>query len=275
MNLTHDQKKFLEEVLIPYIRDSLRTGFKKEEIYSVLIENGHEKEIVDFCFDVVEGKKDLWKEEKKEKTLPQERFIQEKESIRSFVQIHLERGFKLSEIENVLLQFGQPKELVEEVISEFKQNLQHLKQEGSGSNHAEQAKKSFDDSEVFKKETPFFDKWVDEQKTLFILNILIWLGLVFLFSISLSIPFAFPAIAFFPLILYPLLDSVLKKKAFFVAGFLSAFLFPILLLPYANPSIEKLIFFNVLFFLLYYDVVYVQTYKLIIKTNNQKAKQQK
>lgn len=275
--LSVEEKKFLEEVIIAYIKDALKSGFKKEEIYNILIENGHSKEIIDLCFDVVDGKIDLWNfdkentEERKEKSKNIENNQYEK--IKKFVETHLKRGFKLEEIEKVLIELGEDEKVIHEIIDEYKNNkienntLKEKKEEKSKTKEKETI--NLNQEQPFLNEEIFFDRWLEEQRALFFFNLILWILLSVLFSITIKISIAVPAIALMPIIMFPLLDTYLKKKYFIVFSLLLSLLFPALLFVYGlNPSLEKIFLINLIFFLIYYDVMYVGIAKSIMKIKN-------
>ncbi|MEM4396220.1 MAG: hypothetical protein QXR30_00995 [Candidatus Woesearchaeota archaeon] len=274
--LNAEEKKFLEEVIVTYIKDALKSGFKKDEIYSILLENGHNKEIIDLCFDVVEGKIDLWNfdkendEEKKQNDKTKE-INEDFEKIRKFIDTHIKRGFKLEEIKKVLIELGEDEEKINAIIATYEEPKKETERKEKKEENIRERKfeEKTKEDEPFISEEIFFDKWLAEQKAIFFFNLIIWILLNIFFSITIKIAIAVPAIAFMPIILFPLLDTYLKKKYFIAISITLCFLFPTLLFVYGlNPSLEKLFVINAIFFLIYYDIMYAGLAKKILKIKN-------
>ncbi len=264
MKLTNEIKEYMRDVLLPYIQDSLSKGFTKEEIYSTLLDAGHDKDIIELCFQVLENKVDLnainaW---------PKEEILEELNSdhiqhLKHFIETHLNRGYKIDEIKAILIQMGESEDEIKKAIDslDLKENNKNQQKDEQKEENKE---KPLELDEVNK--VKYSLRWTSEQKYFFFTNVGLWIVLILLFSISLGIQFALPGIAFLPIMLYPILDLFLKRRAFIAISVLISLLFPLILLFYHyHPSIEVLFFINLIFFLIYYDAMYLGFYRKVFK----------
>ena len=185
MKITDDIRDYIKDVLLPYIKDSLNKGFTKEDIYSTLLDAGHDKNIIDLCFEILENKIDLNKID----VWPKEELIEELNNdhiqhLKHFIETHINRGYKIDEIKAILVQMGEKEEEIDKAISLLKTK----KNEGNEKKHdkkEKEEKKNFNEKnldEINKIKHSLM--WTSEQKYFFFTNIALWIALILLFSIS-------------------------------------------------------------------------------------------